>query len=85
MILKDSFCKSSPDIKYPCDWEYKVILDENINANDYIKDILKCDFKIKLSKTTPKYKSYNISINVKNQEERLEIFTLLKKSCKYVL
>lgn len=85
MIFNNDSCTQKPDIVYPCMWEYKIILDCNINAKDYIKDILKDEFEIKLSKSTPKYKSYNIKVNVKDEQHRLEIFTLLKQNCKYVL
>lgn len=85
MTFQGNFCSQKPDIIYPCNWEYKIILDKNIQAKDYIKGILQDDFSIKVSKNTPKYTSYNLTINVADENHRLKIFTLLKQNCKYVL
>ncbi|OPA74900.1 hypothetical protein BFG05_06470 [Campylobacter pinnipediorum subsp. pinnipediorum] len=82
------FDKQKAQILYPIFWEYKVIYDSEVDIDNKIKEILgKRDCLISFSKFSKdkKYKSYNLSVFVKNEAERLEVFSLLKKSAKYVL
>ncbi|OPA72671.1 hypothetical protein BB381_04595 [Campylobacter pinnipediorum subsp. caledonicus] len=82
------FDKQKAQILYPIFWEYKVIYDASVDIDKKIEEILgKRDCLISFSKFSKdkKYKSYNLSIFVKDEAERLEIFSLLKKSAKYVL
>nr|WP_211436913.1 DUF493 family protein [Campylobacter curvus] len=77
-----------PDIKYPIFWEYKVIFDASEDANAKISQIVKDrEHKVKFSKFSKdeKYASYDVSVLVFSEEERLEIFSALKHSAKYVL
>ncbi|MCD8213174.1 MAG: DUF493 domain-containing protein [Campylobacter sp.] len=80
-------CKKA-DIKYPTCWEYKVIFDVNDAIDDKILEIVgnrehKKNFS-KFSKNK-KYASYDISVLVFGDEERLEIFSAFKHCAKYVL
>jgi len=77
-----------PEISYPNFWEYKIIVLENENA----EAIAQSGGGGRQHKNTPpksskegKYKSYNLSVLVNSNEERLEIFSALRRVCKYVL
>ncbi|GAA8882784.1 DUF493 family protein [Helicobacter pylori] len=66
-----------PTIIYPCLWDYRVIMttkDESV-----LKELLetyKRPFKLELKNTSKnaKFYSFNISMEVSNEEERNEIF-----------
>lgn len=76
------------EIKYPIFWEYKIILDKNEDEAALISELLNDrDHQLKPSKTSSKgsFKSFNLSVLVYGDEERLELFSLLKKRCKFVL
>lgn len=77
-----------PDISYPVFWEYKVIFENDIDAQKLISEIvLDRKHKITFSKFSKdkKYKSYSVNVFVLNESERLEIFSALKHIAKYVL
>lgn len=77
-----------PEISYPIFWEYKVIFNADESAKDKIYDIVGTrEHKITLSKMSrdKKYASYDLSVLVLSEQERLEIFSALKHSAKYVL
>ncbi|WP_103607085.1 HP0495 family protein [Campylobacter concisus] len=77
-----------PKIDYPTHWEYKVIFDASDEAEAKVKDIVKDrEFKLVFSKFSKdkKYASYDLTVLVLSEEERLEIFSALKHEAKYVL
>ena len=77
-----------PKIDYPTHWEYKVIFDASDEAEAKVKDIVKDrEFKLVFSKFSKdkKYASYDLTVLVLSEEERLEIFSALKQEAKYVL
>jgi putative lipoic acid-binding regulatory protein len=77
-----------PDIIYPTFWEYKVIFDNLSDENSIIKECVgERNHKITPSNTSKngKFKSFNLSVLVNNDSERLELFSLLKKHSKFVL
>ena len=77
-----------PKINYPTHWEYKVIFDASDEAEAKVKDIVKDrEFKLVFSKISKdkKYASYDLTVLVLSEEERLEIFSALKHEAKYVL
>ncbi len=77
-----------PKINYPTHWEYKVIFDASDEAEAKVKDIVKDrEFKLVFSKFSKdkKYASYDLTVLVLSEEERLEIFSALKHEAKYVL
>ncbi|QCD44350.1 DUF493 domain-containing protein [Campylobacter mucosalis] len=77
-----------PDIKYPIFWEYKVILDSKDDINLIVKNIVgDREHKVEFSNFSKdkKYASYSVNVFVLGDEERLEIFSALKHSAKYVL
>ena len=77
-----------PKIDYPTHWEYKVIFNASDVAEAKVKDIVKDrEFKLVFSKFSKdkKYASYDLTVLVLSEEERLEIFSALKHEAKYVL
>ena len=77
-----------PEIIYPNFWEYKIIVLDSDNAEAIAQGVVgERQHKITPSKSSKdgKYKSYNLSVLVNSSEERLEIFSALKRVCKYVL
>ena len=77
-----------PKIDDPTHWEYKVIFDASDEAEAKVKDIVKDrEFKLVFSKFSKdkKYASYDLTVLVLSEEERLEIFSALKHEAKYVL
>ena len=77
-----------PEIIYPNFWEYKIILLDSDNTEAIVQGVVgERQHKITPSKSSKegKYKSYNLSVLVNSNEERLEIFSALKRVCKYVL
>lgn len=77
-----------PEIIYPNFWEYKIIVLDSENAQAIVQGVVgERQHKITPSKSSKegKYKSYNLSVLVNSNQERLEIFSALKRVCKYVL
>ena len=77
-----------PQISYPNFWEYKIIIEESGDAQATAQSVVgERQHKITPSKSSKegKYKSYNLSVLVNSNEERLEIFSALRRVCKYVL
>ena len=77
-----------PEISYPNFWEYKIIVPQSENAEAIAHSIVgERQHKITPSKSSKegKYKSYNLSVLVNSNQERLEIFSALRRVCKYVL
>lgn len=75
-----------PDISYPTEWKYKVILDEP--SDEKIKKVLENEkYKISPSKKSgnEKFHSYNVEVYVTSEEQRYKIFEDLKKISKFVL
>ncbi len=77
-----------PEIIYPTFWEYKIIFDSSSDEKSIIKECVgDRKHKLKISHTSKngKFKSFNLSVLVNSDTERLELFTLLKKYSKFVL
>ena len=77
-----------PEIIYPNFWEYKIIVLDSDNAEAIVQSVVgERQHKITPSKSSKesKYKSYNLSVLVNSNQERLEIFSALRRVCKYVL
>ena len=77
--------KSDLKIEYPCNWQYKIILDKDDDIDELVKKLDIKNAKISSSKSTSNYKSYNLSVKVASEADRLELFSLLKKNAKFVL
>jgi len=77
-----------PEIEYPLFWEYKAIFERGKFSQNLLTPILgERNFKIAPSHTSKhgKYESFNISVFVNDENERLLIFKELKKIAKFVL
>ncbi|GAA8724893.1 DUF493 family protein [Helicobacter pylori] len=66
-----------PTIIYPCLWDYRVIM--TTNDTSALKELLETyqrPFKLEFKNTSKnaKFYSFNVSIEVSNEEERNEIF-----------
>lgn len=82
------FNTQKPQIQYPLFWQYKAIFQNGIDVENQVKQIVgNRDHKITFSKFSKdkKYQSYEISVFVLDERERLEIFSALKHVSKYVL
>ena len=77
-----------PEISYPTFWEYKVVFNADEDARAAIYGVVGTrQHKVEFSKFSrdKKYASYDLSVLVLNEQERLEIFSGLKHTAKYVL
>lgn len=77
-------------IDYPNNWQYKAIVSAGTDIKQVVKDLLdERGFSIKASKNSKKgkYESYAISVLVHSDDDRKEIFNILKKDkqIKFVL
>lgn len=77
-------------LEYPCDWEYKVILEARHNIEKIAEELLdEREHKISKSQNSKegKYSSYKLKTLVHNDDDRKAIFDILKqhKSIKFVL
>ena len=61
-----------PEIIYPNFWEYKIIVLDSENAEAIAQSVVG-------------ERQHKISVLVNSNEERLEIFSALRRVCKYVL
>ncbi|PDW23842.1 HP0495 family protein [Helicobacter pylori] len=73
-MLSDS---EKPTIIYPCVWDYRVIMTTKDTST--LKELLETyqrPFKLELKNTSKnaKFYSFNVSMEVSNEEERNEIF-----------
>ncbi|OQX73644.1 MAG: hypothetical protein B6D59_05055 [Campylobacteraceae bacterium 4484_4] len=71
-----------PEIVYPCEWEYKVIVDAEYDIGELTGELLgEREHTLKPSNTSKggKYRSYSIRLLVHNEEERRFLFDAFKK------
>ena len=69
-------------LKYPYNWEYKLITDSSDNLKSSIKDLLgNRNYNLLFSKKSKngKYDSYILSLTVHSDEDRKNIYESLKK------
>ncbi|OFI50614.1 hypothetical protein CFF27374_00775 [Campylobacter fetus subsp. fetus] len=73
---------------YPIFWEYKIILDKDSDEKNLVKECVgNRNYTLDFSKNSAegKFKSFNLAVLVNSDEERLELFSLLKRYSKFVL
>jgi len=73
-------CKQKPKIDYPCNWPYTVIGEDKEAIEEAVYHT--CDgknltFDFSHTSSGGKYHSFNIEMEVKNEEERLSIYNRL--------
>ena len=72
---------NSLEINYPCVWQYKIIGADAETLRDAVETVVnKENFMLAKSKrsTKGKFVSFNLSVEVQNENHRLEIFDRLK-------
>ena len=79
-----------PEITYPCNWSYKVIASDRDYIAKTIPELLESreyEFAESNQSKTGKYTSFSVSLGVSSEEERDNIFNILKSlpSVKMVL
>ena len=70
-----------PEITYPCDWSYKIISSDKDYIAKTIPELLESheyEFAESNQSRTGKYTSFSISLQVNSEEERDNIFNILK-------
>ena len=80
MEQKDTICKAQ--IKYPCQWLYKVIGFDREKLRQALFEIVKddsCDISISNTSSKGKYHCLNLEVTVRNEEERNSIYLALKE------
>ncbi|TXE84391.1 DUF493 domain-containing protein [Campylobacter peloridis] len=80
--------KKEPIINYPTFWDYKVVVEANVDILEIFNEIFnEREFKYQASHTSKegKYKSYLLSVYVDSKSDRLNIFNQLKSKTKFVL
>ena len=77
-----SFGDQKPEIKYPCDWTYKVIGEDEIKIRDAIYHLLGSTGHIsKVSSSSKgKYTSISLVVPLQNETQRNDIYQKLAAS-----
>ena len=73
-------CKQKPEISYPCSWPYKVIGEHQEAIKEAVYHICagkETTFTYSHSSSGGKYHSFNVELEVENEEERLSIHNQL--------
>ncbi|NLT49785.1 MAG: DUF493 domain-containing protein [Ignavibacteria bacterium] len=76
-----------PEIAYPCKWPYKIICRDITKTIEEIEKIaagFKYDITPSNISNKGKYASLNFVVNIKTDQERLSIYTLLE-SCSEII
>jgi putative lipoic acid-binding regulatory protein len=68
------------ELQYPCLWEYKLISFSHNDVLVAVNECVKKEYKLKPSKTSAKgkYESFTLELLVHNEDERVELFQILK-------
>ncbi len=79
-----------PVIEYPCIWSYKIICTAGISVKEIITSVLgDRDFSLEPSRSSSsgKYESFDVSVVIMSDEDRIGVFDGLKKhpATKFVL
>lgn len=72
--------KEKLELNYPCTWEYKLVVLEDIDIDFTVKEVISSrEHKVKTSKVSSKgkYKSYTLELLVHNEDDRKEIYKML--------
>ncbi|GAA8479051.1 DUF493 family protein [Helicobacter pylori] len=76
-----------PTIIYPCLWDYRVIMTtKDTSALKELLETYQRSFKLEFKNTSKnaKFYSFNVSVEVSNEEERNEIFQKISQLDKVV-
>ncbi len=77
-------------LDYPCNWQYKMIIDKNDDVKKIAKDVLKeriHTIKKSQNSSKGKYSSHSLDVLVHSGDDRKALFDALKKhdKIKFVL
>ncbi len=70
------------ELQYPCNWDYKVIVNKECNIKDVTNGVFgEREHKVEKSNKSKgdKYQSYKVSTLVHNDDDRKELFEQLRK------
>ena len=86
-LLKPLFSpEEKPEIIYPCIWPYTVMSKADLDVKALLQELISDrDFSLKPSKKTKNLRGYKLEVEVRSEEERLELFSLLKHKFLFVL
>jgi putative lipoic acid-binding regulatory protein len=76
-VILDDNCKTKPEIKYPCEWGYKIIGVDKIKLEACISEVIReRDYTIRAGNSSSggKFHSLNVKCRVVSQEDRDLIF-----------
>jgi len=79
MVQRENECKAQ--MRYPCQWLYKVIGMDLDKLHQALKDIISensSDISFSNSSPTGKYHCLNLEVTVRSEEERNRIYLALK-------
>jgi len=67
-------------VEYPCKWEYKLIGESEKHLQEAVFELIDIEYEFVASKVSKKgkYKSFNLTLEVKSDEHRIDIFNKLK-------
>jgi uncharacterized protein len=68
------------ELDYPCNWSYKIVIRQEQDITDIIKELLeerKHDIKASKTSSQGKFKSFNLDLVVHNEEDRKSLYQLL--------
>lgn len=70
-----------PDITYPCEWEYRIIGEDEMKVKEAVFEIAprKYDLQEKNKSSKGRFVSLHLKIIVNSEEERNQIFSALCK------
>lgn len=69
------------ELEYPCDWKYKLVVLHDKNIKNIIQDVLndrKHGITPSKQSSKGKFKSYTLELLVHNEEDRIELYKILK-------
>ena len=70
------------ELTYPCNWDYKIIINSHCNINHIIKNVIgDRDYKISKANNSKNrtYQSYRMTLLVHNEDDRVELYSSLKR------
>lgn len=79
--MKQDENKCKAELKYPCQWLYKVIGMDRKKLHRALLEIIdedSCEISYSNSSSTGKYHCLNLELTVKSEEERNSIYLALK-------
>ncbi len=70
------------ELTYPCTWSYKIVINSHCNINHIIKNAIgDRSYKVSTANNSKNgtYKSYKMTLLVHNEDDRIELYNLLKR------